>query len=224
MMSGGGMTLDSGFHYCDSIRYLYGDVEKVYAEMRELKNGRPVPVTESPEDSINVIFTFKSGLVGTWNWSVAAPGETRASVRFFGSEGSLEDTTESRFRIFHLFERRPEQRESGKLLRTDGAEYEMAQLERMYLDQLDEAEADNLFPGGTGDGFAIEIWEFVELVQGKRNKPEVDATEGIKSLAIGEAIYESAFTGDVVRVDDIISGARTLLPSAHRRPLESLAE
>ena len=146
MMSGGGMTLDSGFHYCDSIRYLFGDVEKVYAEMRELKNGRPVPVTESPEDSINVIFTFKSGLVGTWNWSVAAPGETRAGVRFFGSEGSLEDTTESRFRIFHLFERRPEARESGKLLRTDGATYDMAQLERMYLDQLDEAEADTLFP------------------------------------------------------------------------------
>lgn len=206
MMSGGGMTLDSGFHYCDSIRYLLGDVEKIYAEMRELKNGRPVPVTESPEDSINVIFTFKSGLVGTWNWSVAAPGETRASVRFFGSGGSLEDTTESRFRIFHLFERRPEQKESGKLLRSDGTVYDMAQLEEMYLAQLSAEERERQFPGGTGDGFAIEIWEFVELIQGKRERPEVDAEEAIKSLAIGDTIYESAFTGQVVRVDDVIAG------------------
>ena len=174
--------------------------------MLELKGGRAVPVTESPEDSINVVFTFKSGLVGTWNWSVAAPGETRASVRFFGSAGSLEDTTESRFRIFHLFERRPEQNESGKLLRTDGTVYDMAQLEQMYLAQLSDAERERQFPGGTGDGFAIEIWEFVELIQGKRDQPEVNAAEGIKSLAIGDAIYEAAFTGNVVRVDDVIAG------------------
>jgi len=27
--------MDSGFHRCDSIRYLLGDVEKVYPELRE---------------------------------------------------------------------------------------------------------------------------------------------------------------------------------------------
>ena len=112
MMSGGGMTLDSGFHYCDSIRYFFGDVEKVYAEMRELKSGKPVSVHERPEDTIFVTLTFKSGLVGSWCWSVAAPGETQVNVTFFGSEGCLQDTTESRFRIFHLFESRPGQRET----------------------------------------------------------------------------------------------------------------
>jgi len=208
LMSGGGMTLDSGFHYCDSIRYLLGDVDKVYAEMRELQSGRPVPVSERPEDTIYVTFTFKSGLVGVWNWSVAAPGDVRASVVFYGSEGSLEDTTPSRFRIFHLFERRPELNESGQLVRHDGSVLQMHELEARYREQLNEAQSELLFPGGSTDGFAIEIWEFLELLRGNRTQPEVDAAEGIRSLALGDAIYESAFTGDVVRVDDILSGAR----------------
>jgi UDP-N-acetyl-2-amino-2-deoxyglucuronate dehydrogenase len=208
MMSGGGMTLDSGFHYCDSIRYLYGDVEKVYAEMRELKSGTPVSVLERPEDSIYVTFTFASGVVGSWTWSVAAPGEPTARVMFYGSEGSLEDTTDSRFKIFHLFERRPEQRETGQLVTADGTRYQMAQLEEMYRDTLSEEEEEFLFPGGVTDGFAIEIREFVDLINGERSKPEVGATEGIRSLALGDAIYESAFTGDVVRVEDVFSGKR----------------
>jgi len=208
MMSGGGMTLDSGFHYCDSIRYLYGDVEKVYAEMRELKSGTPVSVLERPEDSIYVTFTFASGVVGSWTWSVAAPGEPTARVMFYGSGGSLEDTTDSRFKIFHLFERRPEQRETGQLVTADGTTYQMAQLEEMYRDTLSDEEEEFLFPGGVTDGFAIEIREFVDLINGDRSKPEVDAEEGIRSLSLGDAIYESAFTGDVVRVEDVFSGKR----------------
>ncbi len=208
MMSGGGMTLDSGFHYCDSIRYFFGDVEKVYAEMRELKTGRPVPVQESPEDTIFVTLSFKSGIVGTWAWSVAAPGASHVSVMFHGSEGSLEDLTESRFRIFHLFERRPDNREAGRLIRQDGTTYTFDQVETMYMESLSAAQREELFPGGTDDGFAVEIWEFIDILQGNRTKPEVDAWEGLRSLAIGEAIYESAFTGDVIHVDDILSGKR----------------
>jgi predicted dehydrogenase len=208
MMSGGGMTLDSGFHYCDSIRYFFGDVDKVYAEMRELKSGVPHSIHERPEDSIYVTLSFKSGVVGTWAWSVAAPGESMVNVAFYGSEGSLHDTTDSRFRIFHLFEWRPEKPQDGYLIRQDGTRYTLAEVEQMYRDSLSPEETEFLFPGGTEDGFAIEIWEFVQLIEGKRARPEVGAAEGIKSLALGEAIYESAFTGDVVKVDDILSGKR----------------
>ena len=208
MMSGGGMTLDSGFHYCDSIRYFFGDVDKVYAEMRELKSGRPMSVLESPEDSIYVTFSFKSGVVGTWTCSMAAPGEQISNTAFYGSEGSLHDTTDSRFRIFHLFEWRPDKRQEGYLVRQDGTRYTLAEVEQMYLASLSPEQAESTFPGGSEDGFAIEIWEFVELLQGKRSKPEVDAAEGIKSLAIGEAIYESAFTGEAIKVDDVLSGKR----------------
>lgn len=214
MMSGGGMTLDSGFHYCDSIRYFFGDVDKVYAEMRELGSGTPLSVHERPEDSIYVTFSFKSGLVGTWAWTIAAPGEPIVNVAFYGSHGSLHDTTDSRYRIFHLFERRPDNREQGYLQRQDGTRYSLEEVEQMYREDVGEEALESNFPGGSTDGFAIEIWEFIELIQGKRNKPEVDASEGIRSLAIGEAIYESAFTGEAIRVDDVISGERASFQAA----------
>lgn len=209
LMSGGGPVLDSGFHYCDSIRYFFGDVEKVYAELRSLKTGVALPFTEAPEDTAFVTFTFKSGVVGTWAWSLAAPGEEAYDVTFYGSEGSLRDTTAGRFSIFHLFERRPEQHETARLLRADTVQYSMTQLEQMHRATLNPAAQEFLYPGGTTDGFSIEIWEFLEILRGNRAKPEIDGWEGMRSLAVGEAIYESALTGAVIYVDDIIAGKRS---------------
>ena len=217
LMSGGGPVLDSGFHYCDSIRYFFGDVEKVYAELRSVKSGKSVPFTEAPEDTAFITFTFKSGVVGTWAWSLAAPGEEAYNVTFYGSEGSLRDTTNGRFSIFHLFERRPEARETAHLVRADGAEYSMEELETMHRATLSANEQEFLYPGGTTDGFSVEIWEFLEILRGNREKPEIDGWEGLRSLAIGDAIYESGLTGDAVVVDDIVSGKR----SAFQDPIDA---
>jgi len=213
-MSGGGPVLDSGFHYCDSIRYFFGGVDKVYAELRSLKTGIDLPFTEAPEDTAFVTFTFKSGVVGTWAWSLAAPGEEAYDVTFYGSEGSLRDTTAGRFSIFHLFERRPEQPETARLLRANREQYTMPQLEQMHRATLDPAAQEWLYPGGTTDGFAIEIWEFLEILRGNREKPEIDGWEGLRSLAVGEAIYESALTGAVIHVDDVISVKRSRFQDA----------
>ncbi len=209
LMSGGGPVLDSGFHYCDSIRYFFGEVEKVYAELRSLKTGVALPFTEAPEDTALITFTFKNGVVGTWAWSLAAPGEGAYNVTFYGSEGSLRDTTAGRFSNFHLFERRPEQKETARLLRADGVEYTMADLEQMHRATLSAEEQEFLYPGGTTDGFSIEIWEFLEILRGTREKPEIDGWAGLRSLAIGDAIYESALTGEAIEVDDIVAGKRS---------------
>ncbi|MCB0184036.1 MAG: Gfo/Idh/MocA family oxidoreductase, partial [Caldilineaceae bacterium] len=208
LMSGGGPVLDSGFHYCDSIRYFFGDVDKVYAELRSLKTGVALPFTEAPEDTVMVTFTFKSGVVGNWAWSLAAPGEEAYNVTFYGSEGSLRDTTAGRFSIFHLFERRPEQKETALLTQKDGKTYSMEELEAMHRATLNDEQRELFYPGGTTDGFSIEIWEFLEILRGNIEKPEIDGWEGLRSLAIGDAIYESALTGDVIQVDDVVSGAR----------------
>jgi len=209
LRSGGGPVLDSGFHYCDSMRYFFGAVESVYAVARELKTGTPRLLGEAAEDTVFITFTFKSGVVGSWSWSLAAAGEAHHNVIFHGSEGSLRDTTDSRFRIFHLFERRPGQREAGVLTRADGSSYTLDEIEEMHIASLSLDERESIFPGGTDDGFAIEIWDFLETVRGNRAHPEVDGWEGLRSLAIGEAIYESALTGDVVVVDDVYSGRRS---------------
>lgn len=208
-MSGGGPVLDSGFHYCDSLRYLLGEVDTVYAVMRSVKSGAPLPWGEGPEDTVFVTFTFESGVAGSWAWSLAAPGEEAYDVTFYGSQGSLRDTTGAPFSIFHLFQRTPQQNEAARLRRADGDVYSMAQLEEMYRSSLSEEEEEHLFPGGAADGFAVEIWEFLELLRGRRDRPEIDAWEGTRSLALGHAIYESALAGEPVRVNDVLSGTRS---------------
>ena len=205
LMSGGGPVLDSGFHYCDSMRYFFGGLDTVYA--RALNAGGSFE--EAPEDTVFVTLTFKSGVTGSWTWSLAAPGAPARNVTFYGTQGSLRDTTQTPFAIFHLFERRLGEREDGELQTSDGKSYSMAELEQMHLDSLNEDQRERLFPGGADDGFSIEIWDFLEAVRGNRSGPEVDAWGGLYSLATGDAIYESITTGDVIKVDDIISGARS---------------
>jgi predicted dehydrogenase len=209
LMSGGAAVMDSGFHYCDSMRYLLGDVEKVYAEAREIGSGSVKTLAEAREDTVFVTLTFKSGVVGTWCWGRAAVGESLASVIFYGSEGSLSDTSDNPYLIYHLFERRLRGPiETGLLTKADGTELSLAEVEEMHLDALGEEEREFLFPHGVTDGFTYEIWEFTEAIRGNRERVEVDGWEGLRSLAICEAIYESAFTGEVIRVDDVISGER----------------
>lgn len=208
LMSGGGPVLDSGFHYCDTLCYFFGELDTVYAQLTTQQPGdEQFPAV--PEDTAFVTFRFKNGVTGTWTWSLAAPGESAYNVVFFGSEGSLRDTTGGRFSIFHLFERTLEERERGLLVQADGTEYTMAQLNRMHLETLTVVEQDRLYPGGAEDGFAIEIWDFLEVVKGTRPKPEIDAWTGLKSLAVGDAIYEAAITGEVISYDDIVSGERS---------------
>lgn len=208
LMSGGGPVLDSGFHYCDTLCHLFGELDTVYAQLAT-HGSATEPFPHGPEDTTLVTFRFKNGVTGSWTWSLAAPGESAYNVVFFGSEGSLRDTTGGRFSIFHLFERTLESHETGLLTQADGTEYSMAQLNQMHLDTLSAAEQDRLYPGGADDGFAIEIWDFLEVVRGNRDKPEIDPWTGLNSLAVGDAIYESAITGEVIAYDDIVSGKRS---------------
>ena len=52
---------------------------------------------------------------------------------------------------------------------------------------------------------AIELWDFIDALSTGRDV-EIDATEGLKSKAVSEAIYESGKSGQVVKVADVISG------------------
>ena len=217
LMSGGGPVLDSGFHYCDSLRYYLGEVDKVYAELRAVKSGKPLPFTEAPEDTVFVTFAFKSGVTGTWAWSVAAPGEEAYDVTFYGTRGSLRETTNAPFSIFHLFQRTSEFRETARLTGADGTIYSMERLVEMHRATLSPEEEEFLYPGGATDGFSVEIWEFLELLRGNREAPEIDGWEGMRSIALGDAIYESALTGEAIRYEDVLSGAR----SSYQDPIDA---
>ena len=208
-MSGGGPVMDSGFHYCDSLRYLLGEVDRVYAEARAIGSGVPCGLSESREDTVIATFSFRSGVVGSWSWSQAARGLPASNITFYCSEGSITDISSNPFRIFHLFERRGEQppdRENARIVNSEGREISLQELEDLHLEAIDDSEREFLFPGGISDGFAYEIWEFLECIRGNRDRPEVDGWEGLRSLAVCEAVYESAYSGEAVHVDEVISG------------------
>lgn len=207
-MSGGGMVMDSGFHYCDSMCYFLGEPEKIYAELRNVGEGEPKTVQEAREDTCFATITFKNGVVGTWSWGLASAGESVGNVLFYGTEGSLRDLTPSQALIFHLFWRNPVSNllEDGQVTKIGGETVRLAELEKMYFDTLSEEEREKMFPGGSEDGFAIEIHDFAEAIKGNRPMPEVDGEGGLKSLALCESIYESAFVGRPVLYDDVVSG------------------
>lgn len=207
LMSGGGATLDGGFHYCDSIRYFLGDVERIYAEARAFGSGEPVSFANGGEDTLFATFTFKSGVVGMWDWSMSAPGEPLVNIVFYGSEGSISDRTPSGAIYKHLFWRHPPSlpSEDGLLTKLDGTTLSLAEVERLHLAAIGDR-AEELFPRGLADGFGFEIWEFAETVRGRKAKVEVDGWEGLRSLAVCESIYESAYSGRPVTVDDVVSG------------------
>lgn len=75
----------------------------------------------------------------------------------------------------------------------------------MYLDTLSDEEEARLFPHGLEDGFALEIYDFIDAIQNRR-PPEVDGWTGLQAKAISIAIYESGYSGDVVTIADVLNG------------------
>lgn len=199
-LGGCGMVMDSGAHWVDTMRYWFGEVESVYARVEQLetrphKKGDSL-VNDAREDFWTSIFNFSNGVIGTWSWTISAPGKGFTQLTLTGSKGTIVDTD-----IFHpsAFQA------NGEAQLLDGTTYSMPKLQQMYLATLSKKDKDRLFPYGVTDGMALELWDFIDALSTGRDV-EIDAEEGMKSKAVSEAIYESGKTGQVVKVKDIISG------------------
>jgi UDP-N-acetyl-2-amino-2-deoxyglucuronate dehydrogenase len=198
-LGGGGMVMDSGAHYCDTLRYLFGDVESVYARVEQLEERRlqkaEAAVPDEREDTWVATLNFASGLTGVWSWTTAAPGHAFTHVVYYGSEGALVDHGD----VFHgPFS-------SAEVVLKDGTQQPMTELQEEYLGSLSAAERARLFPHDWREGVVLECYDFLLAIRDGRS-PEVDGTMGMKAKATAEAIYESAATGAVVKVADVLSG------------------
>ena len=199
-LGGCGMAMDSGAHWVDTMRYWFGDVDSVYARVEQFekrphrKGARLVPDTR--EDFWTSIFNFKSGVIGTWSWTISAPGRDFTQLSMTGTRGSIVAND-----IFHPAASGPR----GEASLIDGTSYSIAKLQRMFLEDISNRERNRLFPHGLTDGMAIELWDFIDAIARGRNV-EIDAEEGLKSKAISEAIYESGKSGQVVKVADVVRG------------------
>jgi predicted dehydrogenase len=199
-MGGGAGVIDSGFHFLDTIRYFYGECEQVYAELRSPSAGRN-GILNDREHTAVVTFSFESGVVGTWCWSFAVPGHDTRNVVIYGDKGSIEDTYYSdRFMIYHMFMGPLELRRPS-----DGLYLSHSDLQREYRAALGPDRLQKIYPNGVTDHFAIELWDFLDAVLTRR-APEVDGHDGLRTLGLVEAIYESSLTGNAIKIDDIVEG------------------
>jgi len=199
MLGGGGLAIDSGAHFCDTMRYLFGDVESVYGRTfshlgRTLRRDG-ADVRDEREDSFVATLSFASGLVGVWAYGDSLPGHTYNSVVYYGTQGALVDPGDP----FHG------PRMTAELRRADGTARTMENLHREYLEALGPEGRERVFPLGLTDGFALEVYDFLTAIRDRR-PPEVDGETGMKAKAIAQALYESSLRGEVVRVADVLSG------------------
>ena len=209
MLGGGGMVMDSGAHYCDTIHYLFGDPDTIYGRVSQLEDLKVTKegeiVKNDQEDTWAATINFKQGTVGLWTCTWAAPGHSFNQVVYYGSEGCLLDSGD----IFHgPFE-------GAKVILKDGTEYPMEQLTKEYLDSLGEEGRERLFPHGFTDGVLLECYDFIDAIENNR-PPDVTAEMGLRAKAICESIYESGVCGQAVKYEDVVSGK----VNAYQKPID----
>lgn len=208
-LSGGGPVLDSGAHFCDTMRYLWGDCDSVYGSVRRLSEGTFVKgderVPDMREDTFTALLNFKSGVTGTWTVINRPVADTFNTVMYYGSEGALNDPGDP----FHG------PRLTATLKRLDGSEHKLGDLYQQYLAAMSADERERVFPYGLTDGFALEVCDFLHSIRDRR-PPEIDGEQGLQAKAIACAIYEAAAANQVVRVQDVIDGTY----DAYQRPID----
>jgi predicted dehydrogenase len=202
VLTGGGMILDSGAHFADMIQVLLGDVDRIACKMdtydRRVIEGAPIvgDVPADVEDTWHAVIDFKSGVQATWSYSRSLYGEGLNFARYYGSEGTMVDLGFP----FHPFQG------GGEAVLADGTKVSSEQIQLEYLMGLDDTTKAGLFPYGATDGFAIEVWDFVNAIANGR-KPEMDGLDGLKAKTLSECCYEAATAGAPVEFDDVLDGS-----------------
>ena len=201
------MVMDSGAHFADTIRYLFGDVDTVYAEVKHIEDRKTNKdgqlVTDAQEDTWVATITFKNGVIGVWTATWSAPGHSFSNTVYYGSEGSIKDRDP-----FHG------PWGDAEVMMKDGATCSLSDVQEKYLASLSEDEKNRLFPHGFTDGVQIECYDFLDAIQNDR-QPEVTGEMGMKAKAICESIFESGVSGEAVKYDDVLSGKI----DAYQRPI-----
>ncbi len=82
--SGGGVLIDNGCHSVDLARFLLGPIARVQAQFG--RRAQPITV----EDTARILFTSRSGALGSIDLSWSVHKETDAYVRIHGTAGTLE--------------------------------------------------------------------------------------------------------------------------------------
>jgi len=83
-VSGGGVLIDNGSHSADIARYLLGPLSQVQAQIGLKSQGLEV------EDTVRVLFSTRTGVMGTFDLSWTVTKDSKNFIQIFGSEGTLQ--------------------------------------------------------------------------------------------------------------------------------------
>jgi predicted dehydrogenase len=167
----GGALMNQSIHHIDALQWIMGDVETVFAFTGTLAHKMEA------EDTGVVVLRFKNGALGSIEGStVTYPQNLEGSVTIFGERGSLKVGGTALNR---------------KVMWKIQGELEM-ESEIITHDIVDP-------PSVYGNSHRHVIQDMIQAIREDR-MPATHGTEGKRSLAVVEAIYESARTGRTVEV------------------------
>ena len=168
-----GALANQGAHYIDVLLWLAGDARKVYAKTRTANHEM------TGEDLALAMLEFKNGALGVVQIGTAYVPGTAERMEIHGEKGAIL-IDEGRVTKFHV--------------------------EGVAPDELPPIEEEETGTGASDPmAFPItwhqgQIQDFVDAVVEGR-KPAIDGDEGIRSLRLIEAIYQSSDTGQEVTLD-----------------------
>ncbi len=176
-LDGGGAYMNQAIHNVDLLYWLMGDVAEVCGFTGTLAHER-IEV----EDTGVACLKFASGAIGVIEASTAAWPGLLKKTEIHGSQGTAIVEQDSVLK-WHFAEELP----SDAVLRK-------------------QLGADSATSGGASDpkaisfvGHQLQLQDFIEAIRDGR-EPRVDGAEGRKSVEIILAIYQSAWTGQAVKL------------------------
>jgi len=205
--AGGGWVLDGGVHFADLFRYNIGHPETIYCSVRTFNPVRyqdtenlTGPIDVDVEDTTLGVVNFPNGVVGSWTYTLAAPGDKWNHHAVYGDRGSLTWGVGFKGRKTSLT---------------------MQELIAEHHKAIGKDGVEKLFPRGITDTVATELYEFTQAVL-HGSPVEIDGMEGYKAEAISMALYESNELGRLVSLADVESLKVETYQSRINRDLEGL--
>ena len=190
-LDGGGVLINQAIHSIDLLQWLMGRVVEVNAYTGLLAHER-IEV----EDTAVAILEFEGGALGTIVATTAAyPGLT-ARIAVHGDRGSAV-IDDDELGYFHV----AGEGQEGEAYGAGGGENQAEQVVERYGQQADSGHGAGSDPGSLSMAHRDQIRDFVEAVREGR-EPSINVEEGRKPLAIIQGIYESARTGEPVRIQE----------------------
>jgi len=181
--AGGGPILINAIHDIDCLRMVVGEIETVQATAAGNMRGFPV------EDTAAAVLTFANGALGTFIVSdaVASPWNWEATSR----ESAIT----------------PSEIENCFTVAGTKGSLAIPQLQYWSYDKPDGGWADPLtrrtLPVRHADPYPRQLHHFTRVIRGEE-APIIDVAEGTRTLAATLAIVESANSGSVIRIADML--------------------